>query len=257
MAIDPLARGFANEVEAYELGRPGWPPSALEAAFEQLELGPDSTVVELGAGTGKLTRELLGRVRHVIAVEPLAEMRAALARTTGLEARDGTAESIPVVSGSVDAVFAAEAFHWFHGQAARDEIARILRPGGGLAVMWNRLRGQRPAWWEDVKAVLERRTAVGIRPENRYASMLWRDSLVGDARFGPLEAPRWPHDRTLTAGEYVAMLSSWSVVAGLGVADRAAALAELRGVLAARGLERLDERLETRLYVTHLRSPDL
>jgi 16S rRNA A1518/A1519 N6-dimethyltransferase RsmA/KsgA/DIM1 with predicted DNA glycosylase/AP lyase activity len=115
VAIDPLAPVFANVPDAYERARPGWPDAAVDAACEQLRLGPDAIVVELGAGTGKLTRELLHRVGRVIPVEPLAEMRAVLARTSGVEAREGTAESIPVVSSSADAVFAAEAFHWFHG----------------------------------------------------------------------------------------------------------------------------------------------
>jgi hypothetical protein len=120
--------------------------------------------------------------------------------------------------------------------------------------MWNRLQGRRPPWLDTVKQVLDRRRADGIRPENRYGSMLWRKSIAEDARFGRLQISRWPHGRTLTADEYVDMISSWSMVAGLRPADRARTLAELRDALADDGLDELQERLQTVLYVTRLRS---
>jgi hypothetical protein len=86
--------------------------------------------------------------------------------------------------------------------------------------------------------------------------MLWRESLEGDARFGPLEASQWPHERVLSADEYVAMIASWSIVAGLEPAERARTLVELRQVLAANGLGELVERLQTELYVSRLNEVD-
>jgi SAM-dependent methyltransferase len=118
----------------YERGRPGWPPAAAEVAG----VPPSATVLELGAGTGKLTRILVTRFHRVIAVEPDEEMRRLLvSRYADADVRVGSAEAIPVGDSSVDAVFAAEAFHWFDGERALAEIARVLRPRGAVVMMWN------------------------------------------------------------------------------------------------------------------------
>ena len=132
---ETAAIGFARSAEAYEEGRPGYP----EAALEPLRLTPGMTVLDLAAGTGKLTRVLAASGASVIAVEPVAEMRAALPES--VTALDGTAESIPLDPGSVDLVTVAQAFHWFDGPAALAEIHRVLSPGGRLALLWNR-RGE-------------------------------------------------------------------------------------------------------------------
>jgi SAM-dependent methyltransferase len=98
----------------------------------------DATVLDLGAGTGKLTRVLADRYARVIALEPLGELRAILAaRVPTVDVRDGVAERIPLGDAEVDAVFAGQSFHWFANDVAVGEIARVLRPGGVLAMMWN------------------------------------------------------------------------------------------------------------------------
>ena len=95
-------------------------------------------MLDLGAGTGKLTRVLANRYAHVIAVEPLDELRAVLAeRVREADVRAGAAEAVPLTDASVDAVFAGQAFHWFANDAAVGEIVRVLRPGGVLALLWN------------------------------------------------------------------------------------------------------------------------
>jgi ubiquinone/menaquinone biosynthesis C-methylase UbiE len=99
-------------------------------------------VVDLAAGTGKLTADLTRRFDPVIAIEPLAEMREHLARTAeAAEALDGTAVCMPVPDASADGVFVAQAFHWFNGLRALDEITRVLRSGGGLGLLWNTTPG--------------------------------------------------------------------------------------------------------------------
>jgi SAM-dependent methyltransferase len=126
------ATGFAISAEAYESGRPGYPPGALEP----LALSDDLVVLDLAAGSGKLTRLLAASGAEVIAVEPVAEMRALL--PPGVQALDGTAERIPVRDAAVDLVTVAQAFHWFDGDAALAEIHRVLRAGARLALLWNR-----------------------------------------------------------------------------------------------------------------------
>jgi ubiquinone/menaquinone biosynthesis C-methylase UbiE len=126
------ARGFARSADAYERARPDYPAEAIAWLAERVGLGPGRTVVDLAAGTGKLTRPLADNGARVIAVEPVAEMRAAL--PASVEALDGTAESIPLDDGSVDLVTVAQAFHWFDGDAALAEIARVLRPEGRLVI---------------------------------------------------------------------------------------------------------------------------
>ena len=120
--------------EDYERGRPGYPDRVADLAG----LPPSATVLELAAGTGKLTRLLVSRFARVVAVEPDAGMRRLLAvGCPASEAMDGSAEQIPLAVDSVDAVFVAQAFHWFDNEAALTEIARVLRPHGALVVMWN------------------------------------------------------------------------------------------------------------------------
>src|SRR3954467_15160899 len=131
-------RGFASAADVYEESRPGYPPDAIGWLLEELELGPRRTVVDLAAGTGKLTRLLTPTGAAVIAIEPVDEMRAALAQTASdADARGGTAERAGLVGASADAVTVAQAFHWFDGPAALAEIHRILRPAGRLALVWN------------------------------------------------------------------------------------------------------------------------
>jgi ubiquinone/menaquinone biosynthesis C-methylase UbiE len=132
-AIEP-ARSFDRAAIEYERARPGYPVALLDL----LPLDADAEVLDLGAGTGKLTRVLVERYRHVIAVEPLDGMRAILEEVVpSAESRVGTAETIPLQDASVDGVFAAQAFHWFANDDAVGEIARVLRPGGVLALIWN------------------------------------------------------------------------------------------------------------------------
>lgn len=131
--IDP-ARSFDRAAEDYERYRPGYPP----VLFDELPVDADAEVLDLGAGTGKLTRILVARYRAVTAVEPLDGMRAILEQVVpDATALSGSAEEIPLPDASVDAVFAGQAFHWFAHDAAVSEIGRVLRPGGTVALVWN------------------------------------------------------------------------------------------------------------------------
>ena len=131
--IDP-ASSFELAAEEYERTRPDYPAAALE----EVPVSADATVLDLGAGTGKLTRVLVRRYARVIAVEPLDRMRAILERVVPeAEALPGWAEQIPLPDASVDAAFAGQAFHWFATDEAMAEIARVIRPGGVFCLVWN------------------------------------------------------------------------------------------------------------------------
>src|SRR5262249_8407258 len=134
-------QSFGRAALEYDRGRPGWPPDVLEL----LPIRNGATVLDLGPGTGKLTEVLAGRYANGIAVEPLPELRALLeARVPTADVRAGAAEAIPLAPRSVDAVFAGQAFHWFANDVAVAEIARVLRPGGVLALLWNSIDGTSP-----------------------------------------------------------------------------------------------------------------
>ncbi len=139
------AASFGAAAQAYDRSRPSYPVDAVRAALP----ADARRVLDLGAGTGKLTVVLLGLGLDVVAVEPDAGMRALL--PAGAEALDGSAESIPLPDGSVDAVLAGQAFHWFDPARALPEMARVLRPGGTVGLLWN-LRDTSVDW---VRAVGE------------------------------------------------------------------------------------------------------
>ncbi|MDQ2977982.1 MAG: methyltransferase domain-containing protein [Acidobacteriota bacterium] len=155
MTIHPVARHFDGAASDYERARPTFPEEAIEHLRRSLDLRSGRTVLDLAAGTGKLTRLLVPTGARVIAVEPLAGMRAVLEETApSVETLEGTAEEIPLADGSVDAVTVAHAFHWFDRERAYRDIYRILRPGGALAVLGN-MRDRESALQTAITALLE------------------------------------------------------------------------------------------------------
>ncbi|HZT93948.1 MAG TPA: class I SAM-dependent methyltransferase [Gaiellaceae bacterium] len=136
------ARSFETVAADYERHRPEYPEEALRWAAQRVGLEPGARVLDVGAGTGKLTRGLVALGLDVIAVEPgapmLEQLRTAVPR---VEALEGSAESIPLPDESADAAFAGQAYHWFDRERALPELHRILRPGGGLVLLWN--------WWDE------------------------------------------------------------------------------------------------------------
>jgi SAM-dependent methyltransferase len=237
--------------EDYERGRPGWPAAAVEV----VGLPASSTVLELGAGTGKLTRLLAARFRRVIAVEPDADMRRLLAAgSPEPDVRAGAAEAIPLADGEADAVFAAEAFHWFDGERALAEMARVLRPGGPLVLMWNVPGGPtEPAIDPAERRLIERappRDQLGHDPvdlnTDRFASGAWRAAFAG-APFGPLEEARFPNPQVLDRDALISFFESMGWVGELPDAERAVLLAEVRALLPAAEYRRM---WETRVFWT-------
>jgi SAM-dependent methyltransferase len=218
---DAAATGFARAAAEYERGRPGYPPAALEP----LRLSSDLVVLDLAAGTGKLTRLLVESGVTVIAVEPVAEMRAAL--PSSVRVLDGTAEQIPVDSGTVDLVTVAQAFHWFDGDAALAEIHRVLRPGGRLALVWNR-RIEDASANDAIEAILAPYRANV--PTHHHDE--WRPAFERTTLFGPLGDHVFANAQVLDADGMADRLGSISFVASLSDEERTPVLAAGRELAA-------------------------
>ena len=221
------AVGFDRAADAYERGRAGFPGPVVDAILRESEAGEGRTLLELGAGTGKLTRTLTGHGARVIALEPVAGMRAVLTvRAPEAEPLDAVAEEIPLADGSVDAVIASQAYHWFDPEKATAEVARVLRPGGLVALVWNR-RDESAAWMREFTRIVD--AHAGDAP--RYRSGEWRRGFDGNPAFTPLEQRSWPHRGEQGRAIVLERVASMSFVASLDEAPRAELLAEISELL--------------------------
>jgi SAM-dependent methyltransferase len=213
--------GFSRSAEAYERGRPGYPEAAISHLVAQLPARP--LVLDLAAGTGKLTRPLLESGMNVIAVEPVAEMRAVL--PLGARVLEGTAEAIPLAASSVDAVTVGTAFHWFDGEGALTEIARVLRLGGVLALLWNRRAEDDP-----LNAAIEGLLAPHRAGVPTHRGDAWRAAFDSHPQLGPLEERTFENLQHLDAGGMEARIGSISFIAALDAPERDAVLARARAL---------------------------
>lgn len=213
---------FGNTAREYELGRPEWPEELLDRVVVELGLGPEAEVLDLGAGTGKLTRDLVPRFGRVIAVEPDDAMRAVLEEgVPEAESLAGSAEAIPLPDASVDAVFTAEAFHWYASDESVGEIVRVLRPRGGLVILWNLDFGDPdPPMGEEVDRVIDVAFAKGGAPGiGKVLSGFWREPIA-KGPFEPLQESEVERTVTRTRDQWLANMLSVSSIAALSDADR-------------------------------------
>jgi SAM-dependent methyltransferase len=211
-------------------GGRGGPKPRIPGAGRALALAPDATVLDLGAGTGKLTRDLVPRFRRVSAAEPDDSMREVLQEVVPeAEALAGSADAIPLHSGSVDAVFTAEAFHWFASDETVAEIARVLRPRGGFAIFWNVEFGElQPPMGEAVAALLDEAFARGGAPGlPKVLSGAWRRPLEASA-FGPLQEAEVEREVVRDRERWLANMLSVSSIASLSDEERVALATRLR-----------------------------
>jgi SAM-dependent methyltransferase len=175
-----MANAFGPAAADYERARPSYPPEAIAVLRREIGVGPGARVCDLAAGTGKLTRSLVATGADILAVEPVPGMRAQLSEVLPeVEVRDGTAEAIPCEDGSLDAVTVAQAFHWFKFEEALAEIRRVLRPGGGLAILFNQ-RDEREPWVAAMNEVIQWHT----RTVARYQTTDWSALLSGAGYVG-------------------------------------------------------------------------
>jgi len=222
LAKEAPADAFGNSAREYELGRPRWPEELIDRVAGELELGSDATVLDLGAGTGKLTRDLVPRFGRVIAVEPDDAMRAVLEEgVPEAESLAGSAEAIPLPDASVDAVFTAEAFHWYASDESVGEIVRVLRPRGGLVILWNLDFGDPdPPMGKEVDRVIDVAFAKGGAPGiGKVLSGFWREPIA-KGPFEPLQESEVERTVTRTRDQWLANMLSVSSIAALSDADR-------------------------------------
>ncbi len=209
------ATSFGAAAGAYERGRPPYPAEAIDWL-----LPPGAArVLDLGAGTGKLTRQLAQRGLDVTAVEPLPGMREQLARAVpGVPVLAGTAEEIPLPDGSADAVLVAQAWHWVDPARAVPEVARVLVPGGQLGLVWN-MRDDRADWVAQLSRILH---DPGESDGSRGGA-----AIIGPP-FGPVQhrTVEWTH--RLTRDQLLDMVASRSYIITMPAAERAEVLAAVR-----------------------------
>jgi ubiquinone/menaquinone biosynthesis C-methylase UbiE len=248
--IHEAAKGFDGNAGAYDRARPSYPADAVAHVVGHGGIGPGRRVLDLAAGTGKLTTLLVASGAEVVAVEPVAGMREVLARaaaaaaapgaaatrgvaTSGggtIEVREGTAEALPLDDASVDAVTVAQAFHWFDPPRALAEVARVLRPGGHLFLLWN-TRDRRVDWVRQFGDLLfdgpDAERPYDSYDEVDYGALV---ASAGGGAFAPVEL--WHTDWLQPCDEdlLVARAESVSVVGSLPPAQKAVVLDRVRNL---------------------------
>jgi len=234
---------FERVADLYERARPTYPDDAVAWLAEQLRIERTSTVLDLGAGTGKLTRMLVPLAARVIAVEPgpnmLAQLRHAVPEA---EAILGAAEAIPVPDDSVDAVVCGQSFHWFRTDEALREIERVLRPGGGLGLIWNEREPDDPLQ-EQISKLIEPFVPPGRPPLHAAVG-----AFVGRT-FAEFVSHRVPFVQELDADGVVDRILSISFVAAASEQRQRELADALRALVDARG-GRVPFRYRTEVFAT-------
>jgi ubiquinone/menaquinone biosynthesis C-methylase UbiE len=227
-AVHPAARvGFGAAADAYERGRPDFARAVVDFLVTTLDLRPGRTLLDLGAGTGKLTRMVASSGVRLLALEPVESMwrvlHGAMPRAGVLA---GVAEAIPLRDGTVDAATAAQAFHWFDAPRAIEELHRVLTPGARLALVWN-VRDESVPWVAGLTRIMEPHR--GGTPAQRHQR--WREAFEATDRFTPLQLERFEHSHRQTREGVIDRILSVSFISALPDEQRDAVVREVRALL--------------------------
>lgn len=223
MVHEAASVGFSRSAEAYDRARPEYPAAAIERLCVAVGIERGSRVLDVGAGTGKLTGPLAERGVEVMAVEPVTEMRERIAgRAPRADAVAGVAEHLPADDGQADAIVAGQAFHWFANERALAEFARCLRPAGRLGLIWNRRLAADP---------LQRRITALLDPVRgdapRHAVGAWREAFERPGPFEPLDGFELEFVQELDRDALLDRVGSVSFVAALEPERRTGLLAQV------------------------------
>ncbi|HUP84077.1 MAG TPA: class I SAM-dependent methyltransferase [Acidimicrobiales bacterium] len=229
---EAAAKGFERGAADYEKGRPGYPATAIDVLVRECGIDERTRVVDIGAGTGKFTAFVLDHTADIVAVEPVAAMRAAFsARFPDIPVIDGTAEDLGLPDHSADVATVAQAFHWFDHGVALDEISRVVRPGGWLALIWN-TRDLDVPWLAQINDVME--GLAGDAPRFRSDDETWHASIDDHPAFGPLGSAVF--DNAVGGMDLEAMrarVASTSYVSALPDAEREVVLQSVERIVRA------------------------
>jgi SAM-dependent methyltransferase len=230
MELHPLAQQFASVADDYERGRPEYAPAVIGAAAAELGIRPPDPVLDLAAGTGKLTRALAGYGFTVVAVEPQEPLRAVLSdKVPVVRVLDGVAEQIPLEDGSLAAVMIADAFHWFDRPSALSEIRRVLKVGGGLA-LFNTVPDWSGASWAHELGTL----VADSRPDHpHFDGRPWHEFVREADGFSEPWEVRVTAYRPADPEGVLAHMASISWIAGLPETERLDVLSRMRTIVAA------------------------
>jgi SAM-dependent methyltransferase len=247
--LHALVAGFADVAAVYERGRPDYPPAMVERVVAELGAAEGARVLDLGAGTGKLTRPLLAARLDVVAVEPMERMRAALAAAIGADrALDGRAEALPFEDGALDGAVCGEAFHWFDGERAAAELHRVLRPGAGLVLSWLQTQTDEAAWGGEIVALLKPLWQRGRHPGITVGR---RGEAVADhPGFAPVRRVELRFEDERDRDGLLAWFASFSVIGALPDDGRADMLDRIAAILDRHGVERATRSWRADLWVT-------
>jgi len=223
--VHPVAAaGFSAAADVYERARPSYPAEAVEWLARRVDLRDGRTVVDVGAGTGKLTRLLVPTGARVIAVEPLPAMLEKLVEAVpGAVATLGTAEELPLPDASADVITVAQAMHWFDQDRALPEFHRVLRAGGAVALVWNTRDLEDPLQAGIGRLLEPVRSRIPAQRDNA-----WREPFERSPLFGPLEVFRFPFAQQFTADDLCDRVSSTSFVAAMPHEEREELLESVR-----------------------------
>ncbi len=215
--------GFATRSDVYERGRPGYPTGVIDLLGRAAGLGPGCRVVDVGAGTGKLTRQLVATGARCVAVEPSAAMREiAGERAAGAGIVAGSAEALPLAASTFDLLTVAQAFHWFEPDRALAEMARVLRPGAVAALVWNE-RDESVPWVADLGRIM-----LGVDNSVHLPAAAFESVLSSGGHFGRTSRHAYPFTVPLSREGLVDLVASRSYVNVLADPERQALLDEVR-----------------------------